>query len=183
MSIFSYFKNNKNPDQESRKHMIHRLSLTPEQEQIAAMYNMKSSRFNMLLNITPKNLRIFNWLIILALALVVAYMFGLKSHVQDLNSELKQITSQIKQEQDQYSILKAELAYLESPGRLQKLALEYLKLEQIKPAQVVVEGKKSGNLSAVKFVALSKKNTSVRWRYKNGRNSVQTVNASYKANK
>lgn len=179
MSILSYFTKN----HETKKQMIHRLCLTQEQEEIAVMNNMRPSRLNMILNITPKNLRILNWLIILALALVVAYMFRLKNHVQDLNSELKQITSQIKHEQDQYSVLKAELAYLESPARLQKLAAEYLKLDQVKPTQVVMEGKKTGNLSAVKFIALSKKNTSARWRYKNGRSNLQTVNASYKANK
>ena len=124
--------------------------------------------------ISNKNFKRLNWILLICIILVVAYMFKIKGNVQDLAFEIKQISSQIEQEKKQYSVLKAELAYLRSPQRLQKLALQYLDLESIKPEQFVVDEPRGGKLNSFKFAALSNK-SKTKWRYKKAHNNIYTV--------
>ena len=128
------------------------------------------------LNFNSKIMKKFNWLITFMICTCIAYMFELKSHVQDLNFELRQISSQINQENKQYSLLKAELAYLKSPERLRALASKYLiDLDNVKPQQIVIENKKNGHLNRVKFAELANKKTSTRWRFKKGSSNIVTT--------
>ncbi len=117
--------------------------------------------------LSNRNIKRLNWLLLISIGVVVAYMFRIKGVVQDLNFELAQLSSQIQQEQNQHSVLKAELAYLRSPERLQRLAMEYLELESIKPTQFVLEDSGNGALNAAKFAIISKKTSKSKWKYKN----------------
>lgn len=141
----------------------------------------KDNRNNFRFRIEGKHIIRTNWLLFFMIITIVAYMFHLKSNVQDLNSEYRLITSQIEDEHRQYNLLKAELAYLNSPHRLQVLASKYLQLNNVKPEQFVMETKENGALAPAKFLELSNKATNHKWKYKNSSNHLKT--ASYKPKK
>ncbi len=142
----------------------------------------ESFKINILIRIygffSNRNIKRLNWVLLICIVFVVAYMFKIKGDVQDLNSELAQLSSQIQQEKNQQSVLKAEMAYLRSPERLQRLAMEYLDLESIKPAQLVMADSGGGKLNATKFAVISKKASKAKWKYKNTNYSnIRTVSA------
>jgi cell division protein FtsL len=111
---------------------------------------------------------------------VVCYMFSLKSYVQDLNFEKKQLSSQLNHEKNQINILKAELAYLNSPERLRTLSEKYLNLKQAEPQQILSENNTQEQIKT-KFTGLNKKSHKNKWRYKNS--NVHTVSGSKKITK
>jgi len=108
---------------------------------------------------------------------MVCYMFSLKSYVQDLSFEKKQLSSQLTHEKNQIVILKAELAYLNSPERLRVLAENYLDLKQAAPEQILSENNTQNKIRS-RFTGLSKKAHKNKWRYKNS--NVQTVSGNKK---
>ncbi len=109
-------------------------------------------------------IRIINWFLFSAIIFAVAFMFDVKSSVQDLNFEIRQITSQIEQEKIQYNLLKAELAYLNSPKRILTLARQYLDLEPINPNQIILINSSENNVE--NLIHNIKNNGSTKWRYK-----------------
>lgn len=127
--------------------------------------------------VRPRHIVRINWMILAAIISLVAYMFHLKGEVQDLRYDYHQIISQIDEEKKGTNLLKAELAYLNSPARLQALVNQYLKLESVKPQQIV-SSNKSGSLGEEKFAELSGKKTATRWRYKRSGAELRTASAS-----
>ncbi len=156
-------------------------------ERILTSNHYISGRQNVVLkdikiNLKPKIIKRINWILFLLIISVVAYMFHLKSNVQDLSTEYRQIISQIEEENKQHNLLKAELAYLNSPHRLQALASQYLKLDNVKPSQFVMETKNVGALNSSRFTEFSNVKSSKKWRYKD--NSVlKTISYSKKKRK
>ena len=126
---------------------------------VVSGYNLRKLYFT-------KFVKCVNFVIFICILCIIAYMFQVKSAVQDLTFEYKQLSQQLREENKQLNILKAELAYLKSPKRLQILALQYLKLDNIKPNQLITDGNNTGLLSASKFVAASIKQKGAKWRYK-----------------
>jgi cell division protein FtsL len=141
-------------------------------QQLYKIYNCKLD-----LEVRSRSIRRFNWVLFFIMIGLVAYMFHLKGDVQDLTYEYRQISSQIDDEKKEENILKAELAYLNSPARLQSLATQYLNLDNIKPNQFVV-GSKGGKLTLAKFGELNNKKASSRWRYKKGNSNVRVASGT-----
>ncbi|MDX1924639.1 MAG: hypothetical protein SFT91_05430 [Rickettsiaceae bacterium] len=115
---------------------------------------------------TSKFIKKINLLLFAAIILIVAYMFHLKSEVQDLTFEYKQLANQLSEENKQFNLLKAELAYLNSPKRLQALASQYLNLDNIKPQQLSNESRASTLLTSEKFTSMQYRKAGSKWRYK-----------------
>ncbi len=130
--------------------------------------------------IKARNIKMLNWFLLISIISVVAFMFNTKSKVQDLNFEIRQISSQIEQEKNQYNLLKAELAYLNSPKRILSLAKQYLALEPMQPRQIVLLSGNMKNIENLKQNVKSK--TSRKWNYKRtGNINIHTVSTSIRA--
>ena len=72
----------------------------------------------------------------------VLSLFTIKSKVMAKKQELNWLNSQISQEENNIQILKAELAYLVTPERINKLQAKYLNLKNIDKSQLKsLEGK------------------------------------------
>lgn len=110
----------------------------------------------------------------IALILCLSTIYGLftvKDSVMTLRSELSEVKKQLRNEEDAIRILKAELAYLASPERIQKLASQYLDLEMPKVAQMIrdplaEDNKLQTNQLASDHTEATRR--SVKWRYKRG---------------
>jgi cell division protein FtsL len=76
------------------------------------------------------------FLIFLALFLGFV-LFKVKYEVVAIEEELRQTLAQIRKEEENMHILKAEWSHLNEPQRLQKLA-QYLDIKPIKTEQIVV---------------------------------------------
>ena len=63
-------------------------------------------------------------------------LFTIKSKVILQNKELNWLNSQISQEVNNIQILKAELAYLTTPKRIDALQQKYLNLQKIEQRQI-----------------------------------------------
>lgn len=111
----------------------------------------------------------------IALVLCLSTIYGLftvKDNVMALKSELQEVKKQVRNEEDAIRILKAELAYLASPERIQKLASEYLDLEMPKVAQMIRDPLVADDKLQLNQLATSdtaeETRKSVKWRYKRG---------------
>jgi cell division protein FtsL len=69
------------------------------------------------------------------LIIIILTLFSIKSRVITQNKELNWLNSQISQEKNNIQILKAELAYLTTPERINKLQKKYLNLKNIDKRQ------------------------------------------------
>ena len=69
------------------------------------------------------------------LIVIILTLFSIKSRVIIQNKELNWLNSQISQEKNNIQILKAELSYLTTPGRNNKVQKKYLKLKNIDKRQ------------------------------------------------
>ncbi|MBX7146567.1 MAG: hypothetical protein K1X44_04580 [Alphaproteobacteria bacterium] len=77
-------------------------------------------------------------LIWLILAMIAGFgLFHIKYQVQQLESELKEIYSQIDQNQTAIHVLNAEWHYLTEPTRLRKLSEKYLDASPLIPSQMI----------------------------------------------
>lgn len=118
---------------------------------------------NVQINFDIKFFRRLNWIFFISIVGMIIYMFNVKSHVQDLNFEKKQLKSQIYNEKTKMSLLKAEYAYLSSPARLKILADKYLtKMGEVKSVQIAMYDQTKG-VDTKRFVPNKSRNT---WRYK-----------------
>jgi hypothetical protein len=124
----------------------------------------------MLLNRTPV-------LIVFIMCLGTVYMlFNIKNNVMMIRSELAEVQKQMRYEADTIHVLKAELSYLSSPERLNRLNGQYLKLTDTKVAQMIqdpVQDKveyKTLSLSGVKSAS-----SNSNWRYKKGPSKYVTL--------
>ena len=71
--------------------------------------------------------KVISYIAIILCLLTIYGLFTIKDSVVTLRLELEEIKKQVRNEEDAIRILKAELAYLGSPERIQKLANKYLK--------------------------------------------------------
>lgn len=73
-------------------------------------------------------------------SLVAFMVFGtfiMKNRVQDLEKELANINTSIKEDVRTIHILKAEWSHLNNPQRLRSLAQKHISLEPVKPEQII----------------------------------------------
>lgn len=124
----------------------------------------------MILNKIP-----FYLAIILCLATIVG-LFIVKDNVMTLRTELQEVKKQVQHEEDALRILKAELAYLGSPERIQRLANEHLHLEKAKVIQMIKDPLSEEVVVQNKVVANRREvRKPLRWRYKKGPSKYLTM--------
>ena len=74
----------------------------------------------------------------LLLLALFAGIYMIKVETWQLKREAKNLERQIKREEREISILRAELAYLSRPERIEKLARKHLKMRPPQPEQIIV---------------------------------------------
>ncbi len=108
--------------------------------------------------------------IIIVVCVISAYgLFAIKEKASILKYQFEEVSKQVTKEQDMIHILKAEFAYLTSPSRLKKLAINYLQLDNIKTLQMTKDPLIPGeSLAKVEIRNLNLVTTkhSIKWRYK-----------------
>jgi hypothetical protein len=82
------------------------------------------------------SMRILNLLIIGALVLAASYVYKIKFESTQRVERAATLRSEIRREQDAIAMLRAKLAQLEAPGRIQALAQRHLPLEPVTPQQL-----------------------------------------------
>lgn len=113
--------------------------------------------------------RFLVYTVIVLCLLTICGLFSIKDSVMNLRSELEEVRKQIRNEEDAIRIFKAELTYLSSPERIQKLASKYLPLESPKVSQMIKDPLVTENLGNEKVIASSKPiRGSIAWNYKKG---------------
>ncbi|MBN8523475.1 MAG: hypothetical protein J0M23_06440 [Rickettsiales bacterium] len=113
--------------------------------------------------------KIISYITIILCLLTIYGLFTIKDSVVTLRLELEEVKKQVRNEEDTIRILKAELAYLGSPERIQKLANKYLILEKPKVTQITKDPLLKENLDQNKTFASAKSFTKPsKWRYKKG---------------
>ncbi|MFK7968474.1 MAG: cell division protein FtsL [Rickettsiaceae bacterium] len=113
--------------------------------------------------------RVLVYIVITLCLLTICSLFSIKDSVVTLKSELQEVRKQVQNEEDAIRILKAELAYLSSPERIQKLASKYLTLEKPKVTQMIKDPLITENLETSQTLANSKSNKgNTKWHYKKG---------------
>ncbi len=124
---------------------------------------------------------IFSYRISICIAIVfclltICGLFIIKDSVMTLRSELQEVKKQVRNEEDAIRILKAELAYLGSPERIQKLACKYLTLEKPKVTQMIKDPLIGDNLESTKILATTRfSRKPSKWRYKKGPSKYLTM--------
>lgn len=81
-----------------------------------------------------RKVRGFRLVDLIGLGLLVAIILGVylaKTVAGRERSEIAKIERQIKSERQRIRLLQAEVAHLEQPGRIERLAVAYLKLEPV----------------------------------------------------
>ena len=113
--------------------------------------------------------KVISYIIIILCLLTIYGLFTIKDSVVTLTLELEEVKKQVRNEQDAIRILKAELAYLGSPERIQKLAHKYLILEKPKVTQITKDPLLEEKSEQSKIFASAKTlRKSNKWRYKKG---------------
>ena len=74
---------------------------------------------------------------LLILILSIATLFGIKRHVENLNTSVNKINFEIGESKNNMQVLDAEWSYLTQPTRLEKLAAQHLKLQPISYKQII----------------------------------------------
>mgnify|MGYP001442374289 FL=1 len=113
--------------------------------------------------------KVISYIAITLCLLTIYGLFTIKDSVVTLTLELEEVKKQVRNEEDAIRILKAELAYLGSPERIQKLAHKYLILEKPKVTQITKDPLLEEKSEQSKIFASAKTlRKSNKWRYKKG---------------
>lgn len=86
------------------------------------------------MSVFARKIRGFRLVDMIGLGLLVAIILGVylaKTVAGRERSEIARIERQIKSERQRIRLLQAEVAHLEQPGRIERLAVAYLKLEPV----------------------------------------------------
>ncbi len=76
----------------------------------------------------------------LVLAVAIAFLFFVKSRVQELSRNIKTVNAKILSERENIHVLKAEYSYLTNPKRLKKLSDKSLSLKALTNDQILDAG-------------------------------------------
>ena len=120
--------------------------------------------------------RVLVYIVTVLCLLSICSLFSIKDSVMTLKSELQEVRKQVQNEEDAIRILKAELAYLGSPERIQKFASKYLALEKPKVSQMIKDPLITENLEETRTLASAKINKmTTKWHYKKGPSKYLTM--------
>jgi cell division protein FtsL len=148
-------------------------------------------RMNMRLNAQPPISKYYVYLVCFLVALSAYWLFFVKQYAKDIKQQLDEVTQQINQEQDSIHMYRAELSYLRSPQRIKQLSEKYLKLEPVKPSQMVADlgfensspkkiSKKNYSFDIARKKEMKNNLKLVGWRYKKGPGHKYITEASMK---
>jgi hypothetical protein len=119
---------------------------------------------------------------VLILCLItVCVLFNIKDSVMTIRMELREVSKQMQYESDTIHLLKAELAYLASPERLQKLNKDHLALNETKVSQMISDPLQVKAEHSVVQIASKLRANNVKWRYKKGPSKYLTLVAAKSA--
>ena len=78
------------------------------------------------------------WFVLMAIGIgLVFVLFSIKTRALDARAYVKKLEHKLEQEQAEVRMISAEIAHLESPERLRKLADQHLDLRPVKAKQVL----------------------------------------------
>jgi len=83
--------------------------------------------------------RLIGFILIVVGVALMTLLYYVKISAQSAKSEMRRLEAQIDKEVIALNVLRAELAYLENPARLQALAEENLGLQPTEIGQIVTE--------------------------------------------
>jgi len=84
-------------------------------------------------------IRIFAAIAVLTVMISTASVYNLKQATYDLEEKKQDISAQILKDRQAIKVLKAEMAYLSRPDRLERLSRRHLVLDATKNEQLVVD--------------------------------------------
>jgi hypothetical protein len=114
-------------------------------------------------------------MVLILCLITVCVLFNIKDNVMTIRMELREVSKQMQYESDTIHLLKAELAYLASPERLQKLNKDHLALKETKVAQMISDPLQVKSVDASIQVASKFNANNVKWRYKKGPSKYLTL--------
>ena len=79
--------------------------------------------------------RLFHVMVIAALIFAASFVYKIKFDSTLQGERVAKLHDQIRKERNAIAALRAEWARLETPGRIQALAVRHLKLQEAKPTQ------------------------------------------------
>ena len=78
------------------------------------------------------------WFVLMAIGILLVFvLFSIKTRALEARAYVKKLEHKLEQEQAEVRMISAEIAHLESPERLKKLANQYLDLQSVKAEQVL----------------------------------------------
>jgi hypothetical protein len=99
-------------------------------------------------------IRIFAFVAVATVIVSTAYVYNLKQGTYDLEERKRDISSQMLKDREAIKVLKAEMAYLSRPERLERLSRRHLVLEATSNAQMVAGVKELTERKDVQMVSL-----------------------------
>ena len=111
-------------------------------------------------------------------------LFNIKNNVLFVSVELGKVQKQINYEKDKIRVLQAELAYLTSPSRLQKLNNKFIALQNTETSQMISDPIYYQDKRGNKMISNSKNNAKiVKWNFKKGPEKYLTLTSGKKYKK
>ena len=81
-------------------------------------------------------MRLLNFLVIVALVVAAAYVYGIKFNSTQRIERAAKLRAEIRRERDAIAALRAEWAKLDNPARVQGLASRHLRLRPLEATQI-----------------------------------------------
>jgi cell division protein FtsL len=83
-------------------------------------------------------LRFVNICLVLGLVALAYVIYQVKYEAHTLDGQIVALNKQIDDERDSIAVLRAEWSLLNRPERIERLAKKFLKLEPVRPQQLVI---------------------------------------------
>lgn len=78
------------------------------------------------------------WLVLMAIGIALVFvLFSIKTRALEARAYVRKLEHKLEQEQAEVRMISAEIAHLESPERLHKLAAQHLDLQPVKAGKVL----------------------------------------------
>lgn len=86
----------------------------------------------------PRRVSRLGWVALMLVGVgLVVVLFVIKTHALEARASVRELESMLTQEKSEVRMIKAEIAHLENPERLRKLAKEHLGLEPVTVEQTL----------------------------------------------
>ena len=99
-------------------------------------------------------IKIFAFFTVLTVMVSTAAVYNLKQGTYDLEEQKRSISAEILKDREAIKVLKAEMAYLSRPERIERLSKRHLVLDSTKNEQMVTNVKELGERENIQLVSL-----------------------------